>query len=115
MEVLKWPPEHFFLSFVSWNYRLQNQRGMKDLNIKGELLINPANGDVKVLKKDGRLAFPLQIVVAGTERREHINSYSDLLRLIRAIRRSFISGRHPKSRVIQEKINIHLRSLHEPA
>ena len=86
---------------------------MKDLNIKGEVLINPASGDVKVLRRDGRLAFPVQVVEAGTERRQHVNNYGELVKLIRKIRRNFLNRRDNKSQVIQEKINIHLRSLHE--
>lgn len=88
---------------------------MKDLNIKGEVLINPASGDVKVFQRYGRLAFPVQVVEAGTERRQRVNNYGELVNLIKKIRRNFLNQRDTKSQVILEKINIHLRSSHEPA
>ncbi len=88
---------------------------MKNLNIRGEVLINPASGDVKVFRKDGRLAFPVQVVEVGTQRRQNVNSYSELVNLIKKIRRNLLNQRDNKSQVILKKINIHLRSLHEPA
>lgn len=88
---------------------------MKDLNIKGEVLINPASGDIKVYRKDGRLSFPVQVVEAGTARRQYVKNYQELVHLIHKIRRSFLNQRDTKSQVIQEKINLHLRSLQEPA
>lgn len=88
---------------------------MKHLNIKGEVLINPASGDVKMFQRDGQLAFPVQVVEAGTELRQHVNNYGELVSLIKKIRRNFLNQRDTKSQVILKKINIHLRSLHEPA
>lgn len=101
------------MSFAGWERRPLNSDEMKDLNIKGEVLINPASGELKVHRRDGRLAFPVQVVEAGTERRQQVNDYGELVRLIRKIRRNVLNRRDNKSQVIQEKINIHLRSLHE--
>lgn len=88
---------------------------MKDSNIKGEVRINPTSGEVKVISKERRLAFPVEVVEAGTERGQRVSSYPELVRVIRNARQHVLRRRDPKSDVIKEKINVHMRTVHEHA
>ncbi len=86
---------------------------MEEIKVKAKVIVD--NGDVRLVRKKGRLAFPVEVIEpnAGTHRR--VENKKEFLELLREVRDRSKSRFVSKSTVIEERINALIRNLHHAA
>ncbi len=85
---------------------------MEQINVKAKVIVNNQNGNVKVVSKKGRLAFPVEVIETGAGLHRRVGNKWEFLQLLREFRQRSKGRFISKSTIIEQRINALIRSLH---
>ncbi len=88
---------------------------MEQNNVKAKVIVDNSSGDVKVVSKKGRLAFPVEVIESGTDGSRRIGNRIEFLKLLREVKRKKQVRAVSKRVIIEQRIHALMRNLHQPA